>query len=109
MKIALHSSDPVLLRQRASGLGLPLFDKLECEQLMEWVEQEVAGYAVDREKGARVTPVAQRTELVCSLCGYGIVSREHPDRCPMCGGRAAWAAPSGSMSRRAALHEQLAG
>ncbi|MGH3056793.1 MAG: rubredoxin-like domain-containing protein [Gaiellaceae bacterium] len=30
-------------------------------------------------------------ELVCSLCGYGIVCQELPDRCPMCGAPAAWA------------------
>jgi rubrerythrin len=34
-----------------------------------------------------------RMELVCSLCGYGIVSREPPERCPMCGSDAAWVEP----------------
>jgi rubrerythrin len=35
-----------------------------------------------------------RRELVCALCGYGIVVTRAPDRCPMCGSEqwdfAAW-------------------
>jgi len=27
-----------------------------------------------------------RRELVCSVCGYGVVLDRRPDRCPMCGG-----------------------
>lgn len=47
-----------------------------------------------RERGTITggAPPAQRTELICSLCGYGIVSCKEPDRCPMCGGNA-WADP----------------
>ena len=40
LRIALHSSDPDELRQRAHGLGLPLFGKLELDRLAEWVEDE---------------------------------------------------------------------
>ena len=40
MRIALRSSDPDDLRARAGGLGLPLFDKLECERLVHWVETQ---------------------------------------------------------------------
>jgi CheY-like chemotaxis protein len=40
LRIALHSSDPDELRQRAHGLGLPLFGKLEVDPLAEWVEDE---------------------------------------------------------------------
>ena len=40
LRIALHSSDPDELRQRAHGLGLPLFGKLEVDRLAEWVEDE---------------------------------------------------------------------
>jgi CheY-like chemotaxis protein len=35
--IALHSSDPDALMQRAHGLGLPLFDKADFEHLVAWV------------------------------------------------------------------------
>lgn len=40
LRIALHSSDPDELRQRAHGLGLPLFGKLELDRLAEWVQDE---------------------------------------------------------------------
>ena len=40
LRIALHSSDPDELRQRAHGLGLPLFGKLEVDRLAEWIEDE---------------------------------------------------------------------
>jgi CheY-like chemotaxis protein len=40
LRIALHSSDPDELRQRAHGLGLPLFGKLEVDRLAEWVGDE---------------------------------------------------------------------
>ena len=40
LPIALHSSDPELLRQRAAGLGLPLFDKIDFDRLLAWVEQQ---------------------------------------------------------------------
>jgi rubrerythrin len=39
-----------------------------------------------------VSPL-QRMELFCSRCGYGIVCRESPDRCPMCGTVGAWVEP----------------
>ena len=39
MQIALHSSDPDVLRDRASGLGLPLFDKVDFERLLDWIGQ----------------------------------------------------------------------
>ena len=47
MQIALHSSDPGVLRDRASGLGLPLFDKAEFERLVGWVERQAADSARD--------------------------------------------------------------
>jgi CheY-like chemotaxis protein len=40
LRVALHSSDPDELRQRAHGLGLPLFGKLEVDRLAEWVGDE---------------------------------------------------------------------
>lgn len=45
------------------------------------------------ELSAPAVSPPRRMELICSLCGYGIVSREPPGRCPMCGTDAAWAAP----------------
>lgn len=38
LQIALHSTDAHQLHERASGLGLPLFDKLHLDDVLEWVE-----------------------------------------------------------------------
>jgi rubrerythrin len=46
---------------------------------------------------------AQRLDLNCSRCGYGIVSREPPERCPMCGATPVWIEPSQPPSQQAAL------
>ena len=54
-------------------------------------------------------PATRKVDLCCSLCGYGIVSRTPPARCPMCGGEGAWSAPQGWTSRRAALQERRTG
>src|SRR5215212_2469019 len=41
LSIALHSSDPDTLRQRARGLDFAVFDKVEFDRLVAWVEGEV--------------------------------------------------------------------
>jgi len=46
---------------------------------------------------------SRRVELNCSRCGYGIVSRDPPERCPMCGTTPIWVEPSRPPSRRAVL------
>jgi predicted Zn-ribbon and HTH transcriptional regulator len=46
---------------------------------------------------------ARRGDLNCSRCGYGIVSREPPERCPMCGATPVWIEPSQPPSQQAAL------
>jgi len=105
LQIALHSSDPELLRQRAAGLELPLFDKVDFDRLLAWVERQAettfaaSGSAADEPN----------LELSCTRCGYGIVSRLPPARCPMCGGAPVWVEPLGWTSRRAAADERLAG
>jgi CheY-like chemotaxis protein len=50
LAIALHSSDPELLRERAAGLDLPRFDKLEFDRLLVWLEDQIAAAA--RSNGA---------------------------------------------------------
>lgn len=108
-RIALHSSDPELLRQRAAGLHLPLFDKADFERLADWVERQAAEARAAGVRGrARVTPVAPKVDLFCSVCGYGIVCRTPPERCPMCGdGR--WSKSPGQTGRPAPLDKRLAG
>jgi DNA-binding NarL/FixJ family response regulator len=111
LQIALHSSDPELLRQRAAGLELPLFDKVDFDRLLAWVKRQagktsVASASASASASAALEP---KLDLCCSLCGYGIVSRLPPARCPMCGGAPIWAEPLGSTSRRGAVDERLAG
>jgi CheY-like chemotaxis protein len=91
LRIALRSSDPDDLRARAGGLGLPLFDKLECERLVHWVETQARSCGpCTEEPVAAVSALQRRRDLTCLLCGYGIVSRKPPERCPMCQVDAAW-------------------
>ena len=91
-RIALHSSDPELLRRRAAGLDLPLFDKADYDRLGGWVERQAT-----EARGAGV-----RVDLVCSVCGYGIVCRTPPERCPMCCGDGRWSKSPGRTGRPAA-------
>jgi CheY-like chemotaxis protein len=107
MRIALQSSDPDSLRAHAGGLGLPLFDKLECKRLVRWVEAQArsCGPRVDET----VSALARRLDLTCSKCGYGIVSRKPPERCPMCHVDAAWIEPRSSPARNTAAHGRSAG
>jgi CheY-like chemotaxis protein len=84
--IALHSSDPYALVQRARKLGLPLFDKADLERLVAWVAAQV-GRLHDIPPGRPTTPTADRS---CADCGYGIACAVPPTRCPMCGERAHW-------------------
>ena len=107
MRIALQSSDPDSLYAHAGGMGLALFDKLECENLVHWVEAQArsCGPRVDET----VSALARRLDLTCSMCGYGIVSRKPPERCPMCHVDAAWMEPRSSPARKTAAHGRSAG
>jgi CheY-like chemotaxis protein len=105
LQIALHSSDPELLRKRADGLELPLFDKVDFDRLLEWVERHARDTRAAGERDVRLAPMARKVDLCCSRCSYGIVSRTPPARCPMCGGDASWTEPRGWSSRQAPLPE----
>jgi CheY-like chemotaxis protein len=110
MRIALHSSDPKGLRERAGGLGFPLFDKFECERLVHWLEAQARTCRpCVEETGAAVSALARRRDLTCSVCGYGIVSRKPPERCPMCHVDAVWRESRSWPARRAAADRQFAG
>jgi CheY-like chemotaxis protein len=109
-RIALHSSDRELFRERAAGLGLPLFDKVDFERLREWVERQATETCATGVSGSgRVTPMAAKVDLCCPVCGYGIVCRTPPGRCRMCGGEAGWSEPRGRTPRRATVDERLPG
>ena len=107
LAIALHSSDPELLRERAAGLDLPLFDKLHFDRLLTWLERQIEASAASGN--CAVARMAPKLDLCCDLCGYGIVSRLAPARCPMCGGAPGWAERLGLASRSPALPRRLAG
>ncbi|HET7043405.1 MAG TPA: response regulator transcription factor [Gaiellaceae bacterium] len=40
LRIALRSSAPEVLRRRGAGLGLPLFDKVDLDGLLGWVQRQ---------------------------------------------------------------------
>lgn len=90
LRIAIHSADPHALRERGSGLGLPLFDKLDLDPLVAWADGELRRAAAAAGEPA-VTLLARKAELRCSLCDHGIVSRDPPERCPSCGAAGSWA------------------
>ena len=106
MAIALHSSDVEQLRQRAADLGLPLFDKIDFDRLLAWVEQQAKASAANAYDA--VTTLEPKLDLCCERCGYGIVSRLPPTCCPMCGGDTVWAEPPG-WGRAGRLDERRAG
>jgi CheY-like chemotaxis protein len=110
MRIALQSLDPDDLRARAGGLGFPLFDKLECERLVRWLETQACSCGpCAGETVAAVSALARRRDLTCSLCGYGIVSRKPPERCPMCHVDAAWTESRSWPAQKTAAHGHFAG
>jgi CheY-like chemotaxis protein len=87
-RVVVHSADPGGLEKRAAGLGLAVFDKLDFERLVAWVERQAG---VWRGLGsATVAAFAPRQDFSCSSCGYGVVSREPPERCPMCHRETTW-------------------
>jgi len=83
MRLALHSADPDRHRERAREQRLPLFDKLELDRTLDWLEAGARSYT--GRPGA-----LQRRSLRCSACGYGIVRAVPPERCPMCHADASW-------------------
>jgi CheY-like chemotaxis protein len=51
MRIALHGSDPRALHDRASGLGLPLLEKVDTDALVEWAVAEIRRWTAHRDGG----------------------------------------------------------
>jgi CheY-like chemotaxis protein len=77
MRVALHTVDPRAHRQRARDYDLPLFDKLDVDRIVHWID--VQARALSDSRGSRVS-----RSFECSACGYGIAGVARPDRCPMC-------------------------
>lgn len=93
IRVAVHSADPYALEERAAGFGLTLFDKLDLDRLLAWVERQAVD--LNELRSTTVAALAPRRAFVCSLCGCGVMSREPRARCPMCDRETIWdAAPS---------------
>jgi CheY-like chemotaxis protein len=85
MRLALHTADPRTHRERARAHRLPLFDKLQFERALSWLELQVQSCVVE------VRPrLLENRPLECSSCGYGIACSTPPARCPMCQAEGAW-------------------
>jgi CheY-like chemotaxis protein len=82
ISVALHSSDPSALRDRARGLDFALFDKIDVDGLTAWLAGEL-------ERRQRRLAVDVR-DVNCSRCGYGVAVDPPPVRCPMCNTSADW-------------------
>jgi CheY-like chemotaxis protein len=83
MDLALHTADPVGHRDRARECGLPLFDKLELERTLRWLELQAHSFV---ERSA----ARPKRSFECSACGYGIARSVPPERCPMCQREDVW-------------------
>jgi len=92
MRLALHTADPLTHRERTRECRLPVFDKLELERLLGWLESQARSLLEPRR-------LQRRRSLVCSACGYGIARSSPPDRCPMCQTEGTWIPrPGGDLS-----------
>lgn len=84
ISVALHSSDPDALRDRARELDFAVFDKVDVDGLAAWLAAELE---------RRQPPCAPRArDVKCSQCGYGVAVDPPPVRCPMCGTGTEWIA-----------------
>jgi CheY-like chemotaxis protein len=76
VSIALQSSDLWSLHVRASGLGLPLFDKLELSHLVAWTEKQVRSWNAQAAQPATgESRIAGRVLADGALRGRGPSSR----------------------------------
>ena len=80
VSIALQSSDLWSLHVRASGLGLPLFDKRELSHLVTWTEKQVRSWnAQTAQPATGESRIAARVLADGALRGRG-PSRRRTDR-----------------------------
>jgi CheY-like chemotaxis protein len=74
LRIALYSAEPEPHRERAYGLGLPLFHKLDLDRATHWLSVHAP----------------RKLGFVCAACGYGVQRSAPPRRCPMCCSEDGW-------------------
>ena len=87
MRIAVFSGESLPHRDRVREQRLQLFDNLDPDHALDWVELQ-AQSLVERTPARR--PVARTLSLECSACGYGITGAVAPERCPMCQRTETW-------------------
>ena len=79
MRLALHTDEPLAHRRRACEHRLPIFDTLDFDRAIAWLELQ-----------ARTWHTLQTLSLECTSCGYGVARQTPPERCPMCQRVGAW-------------------
>lgn len=84
IRLALCTADPAVHRDRAREQGLLLFDKLDLDRPIRWLELQV--WARHTPSGTR----PQKLNLECAVCGYGAACLAPPERCPMCQSEGSW-------------------
>jgi CheY-like chemotaxis protein len=85
IRLALYTAEPDVHRDRARRHRLPLFDKLDADGAIDWLESQAQALVALRE-----TALPQKLTLECCVCGYGAACSAPPDRCPMCRREATW-------------------
>jgi len=86
MRVALQTAHPHAHRDRACAHGLPLFDELERERTLSWLDVQAQSCAESQLRPG----LRQKRALECSSCRYGIACARPPLRCPMCQAEDAW-------------------
>jgi CheY-like chemotaxis protein len=100
MRIALATGEWLAHRDRAREQRLPLFDKLDLDRALDWLE--VQADACARRPPSAPFPASEQLGLQCSCCGYGVARAVPPERCPMCHRVGPWArAPRRQLSSAA--------
>jgi CheY-like chemotaxis protein len=82
IRVALQTADPAAHGARAHEHRLPLFDKVELDRALGWLQAQVRAHAAPGD--------LKKRSLVCTLCGYGVFRAAPPGRCPMCQAENAW-------------------
>lgn len=86
IRLGLQTGDPLTHRERAHEHGIPVFDKLELDHTVSWLQAQ-ARWCIE----AQLEPeVPRKRSFLCGACGYGALRAAAPDRCPMCHVENAW-------------------
>jgi len=99
LHVALHSPQPARHREEARLHDLLLFDELQIEHAVAWLEARALATA----GATKLSRPLQKLSFECSVCGYGVTQTTPPAHCVMCHSEDAWThAPWRPYARRAA-------